>query len=507
MLIKSRRAKKSNRGLYLQDRQLLDTVFQPGSHFKYVIDMSNRQVVILASEEEGNTVSRRQLGGLVKPVLDIRNKQALQAFQGCAYLQVEIYDEKIVVRGYEEVTAMMGEAQIGRTSRQVVTDITQLLQVKQKAEIILSKQVLDKAAGGYEQLSFTFDEWIEEPIKSTALSYIGKALSYLHIPLQLDSLFSGAGMMDMGFIEAGFDVLMAVEMDPGAVKTYRANIGSHIQQADMSKIDKGRFTAPVMIGGTPCQGMSQANRRTNFLDNPNNKLLRAYIDAVKANKNCKVFCLENVPQILTAGSGHFLSHLLEEFRDFEVEYGTLNAADFGAPQGRKRAILIGSKIGRIPLPKPSHAKPVTVREAFAGLSGNLPNQQDVTKVKEITLERIKAVPPGGNVHDIPEDIRPGGKHSDMYKRLAWDEPAVTLVHPRKSMLLHPEENRILSVRECAKLQGLDDKFTFKGGLSSMQQQVANGVPVQLAKAIGTVIRQAIEKFNLRARRDNVSFST
>lgn len=501
MLIKARRAKNSARGLYLQDRQLSDTVFKPGTHYKYTIDIKKRQVVILSSEEKGNIVSRRQHSGYIKPVLDIRNKRALQAFQGCEFLQVEIYEDKIVVSGYEETALSRSSMSNQRTtSCLVVTDITQLLKVKKKAEIVLSKQELDTAVGEYEQLTFSFDDYIHHPAKTAALSYIGKALSYLHIPLQLDSLFSGAGMMDLGFIKEGFDVLFAVENNPDAVRTYRTNIGPHIHQADMTKIDKRRFTAPVMIGGSPCQGFSNANRHSNFLDNPNNKLVRAYIDAVKANKNCKVFCLENVPQILTAGNGRFLDEILEELRDFHVEYGILNAADFGAPQGRKRAAFIGSKIGRIELPKPTHLKPVTVREAFAGITDRLANQRDVSKTKDITMERIQSVPPGGNVHDIPESIRPKGNHSDMYKRLTWDKPAVTIIHPRKSMLLHPERNRILSIRECARLQGLDDKFIFKGNLHSMQQQVANGVPIQLAKALGAVIRQAIEKFNMRLRK-------
>jgi DNA (cytosine-5)-methyltransferase 1 len=140
-------------------------------------------------------------------------------------------------------------------------------------------------------LSFSFDDF-DVPVRSAAVSYIEKALQHIHIPLQVDSLFSGAGLMDVGFLQVRIDVVFAAEQNRNAVKTYRENIGKHILQADITKIDKTRFTSPVMIGGSPCQGFSNANRYTNYLDNPNNRLVRSYIGAVKANKNRKVFVLE-----------------------------------------------------------------------------------------------------------------------------------------------------------------------------------------------------------------------
>lgn len=502
MLIKSRRAKNSSRGIYLQDRQLNDTVFQPGSRFKYVIDVKNRKIVILSAGNEGNTVSKRELKNQVKPVLDIRNKEALKAFDGCEYLQVEIYKNQIIVSGYvseSETLVTKAKRLISSVTRKNVRDITDLLSVKKKAEIVLAKNDLVSAVGGIEQLSLSFDD-LDVPVRSEAVSYIEEVLQHIHIPLQVDSLFSGAGLMDVGFLQAGFDVVFAVEQNLNAVKTYRENIGKHILQADITKMDKARFTSPVMIGGSPCQGFSNANRYTNYLDNPNNQLVRTYIESVKANKNCKVFVLENVPHLLTAGEGKFKDEILSELADFEIEYGVMNAANYGAPQDRKRAIMIGSKIGRIKLPTPTHQdKHITVREKLAGIKKNTPNQMDISKSNLLTRMRIKSVPAGGNVHDIPEAIRPKGVHSNLYKRINWDEPAITIVHPRKSMLLHPEEDRILSVRECARLQGLPDEFVFQGDLHARQQQVANGVPVPLIVAIAGVIHKAISMFNIRSR--------
>ncbi|HZH59429.1 MAG TPA: DNA cytosine methyltransferase [Metabacillus sp.] len=153
----------------------------------------------------------------------------------------------------------------------------------------------------------------------------------------------------------------------------------------------------------------------------------------------------------------------------------MSSAEFGDPQDRKRAFIIGSRLGeKIELPKPSLTKRLfkTVREAFQNLNPFIPNQQDYSKAKPITMERIKHVQQGGNVKDIPEEIRPKGQHSDMYKRLEWDKPSITIVNPRKAMLLHPTENRILSIRECCRLFSLPDNFIFKGSLSAMQESIA-----------------------------------
>lgn len=107
------------------------------------------------------------------------------------------------------------------------------------------------------------------------------------------------------------------------------------------------------------------------------------------------------------------------------------------------------------------------------------------------------VPPGGNWRDIPDHLRTpnmcGNTHSSVFRRLEWEKPSITITNVRKSNILHPVFNRILSVREAARLFGLKDNFVFKGTLSSMQQQVANLVPTQLAKAIGQQIKQAFQR--------------
>ncbi|MEK5209441.1 DNA cytosine methyltransferase [Psychrobacillus sp. FSL H8-0510] len=524
MFIKSRKAKNSKRGIYLQDKQLRNTSFQPGTSYKYIIDVQAKKVVIVPSEDGKNVVSKRIMNDGVKPVIDIRSKEALAVFDGAEFLQVEINDDEIVVSGYVQddsindslVSTVKKKAKKLFSSASKIIDIQDILRVKKLVEVRMSKQELDQvvgAVGSFEQLSI-FDYADGGAFSSSSVQNTRQSLKDLKIPLQLISLFSGAGILDVGFQEAGFDVAFALELNESAAETYRQNIGDHIHTGDITEFDKSRFNqigSPVVIGGSPCQGFSAANRKTNFLDNPNNMLVRHYIDSIKANKNCQVFVLENVPRILTAGDGRFKEEIYEALSEFEITSGVLSAAEFGAAQDRKRAFFIGSKIGKIDLPKPLYTKDnyITVREAFEGITTDLLNQGDYSKGKADTIARMKHVPQGGNWRDIPDELKTGKMksdktHSSVYRRLAWDEPAITIANPRKSNITHPEENRILSVRECARLFGLSDSFEFKGTLASMQQQIANSVPVQLGKAIAMEVKKAIQQFNIRNKTESFS---
>ncbi|MEC0400796.1 DNA cytosine methyltransferase [Bacillus subtilis] len=512
MLIKKRTAKKSDRGIYLQDTQLNQTQFKAGSHFKYIIDSKQKQIVIVPSKSDGNTVSRRkQKDNTLKPVIDIRRKEALRVFKNADQLEVEIYEDQIIVRGLvEEKENILSKVKNILPFKNKKTASANK-KVKKKIEVQFSKHQLRNAVGqDFEQL--TIFDVIQESKTVSSDSYFNTqsfkhALKNLNIPLQVISLFSGAGIMDQGFVEAGFEIKFALEKDEDAVKTYAHNIGNHIMQADIEKFDFTVFDkigAPIMIAGPPCQGLSSANRKTNFLDNPNNKYIKYYIEAIKANSHCKVFVLENVEEILTAGNGRFKNEILSELSDFEITTGVINSADMGSAQSRKRAIFIGSKIGRIEIPKPIRLPGAykTVREAFEGLHDNLPNQKDVTKPRTETLEKMKYIPQGGNWTFIPDflksdKMKTGKTHSSIFKRLEYDKPSITITNVRKSNILHPVENRVLSIRECARLFGLKDNFIFKGRLSSMQQQIANAVPVELAKSVAYAIKSVINKVNKR----------
>ncbi|WP_350303392.1 DNA cytosine methyltransferase [Bacillus pumilus] len=494
MLIKKRTAKPSKRGIYIQDAQLLQTKFEVGRNFDYIIDPENHTLTIVPAEQTKNTVSKRAYNGSYKPVIDIRKKDALQAFAGVDQLEIEIFDDQILIRGVEKKTAITNKNKLGKIKDFFSFKKKEKKVLKQnKLEFLLSRKQLDQVVGdSYQQFSI-FDY----------LDAGTNLVDHLKIPLQIISLFSGAGIFDQGFVEEGFSVKLALEKDEEAIQTYKANLGSHIQQADLTNYDFTKLNdikAPIMIGGSPCQGFSSSNRKTSFLENPNNLLVKKYIEAVKANTHCKVFVLENVPEILTAGDGQFRDEIIKELSEFTISYGVINAVDMGSAQKRKRAIFIGSKIGRIDLPKTTVTKYKTVGEAFANLDDSIPNQTDISKSREDTIERMRYVKQGENWTAIPDKLKntrmlSGNTHSSVYKRLKMDEPSITIANPRKSLITHPIENRILSVRECARLFGLKDSFVFKGSLSSMQQQIANAVPVEIGKAIAKVIKKAINSFN------------
>lgn len=357
---KLKKIKGSKRGITFSDKEL----FPIHSKFKYLIDHENQRVVIALSESEGQavqewkdqvqaitgnaelptyeaSVSRKASGNQYIPLVDIRNKEALSLFEGCTQLQVSIGDELIIVEGDQSTPSLWEKAK-------------SFVQRKKKPIYVFDKQDVLNAVG------LKVAETPGEQIK-------------------IASFFSGCGGMDQGFKEAGYDIVFALEKNPEAAATYRFNHGEHIHIGDICNHDTTLMqNAPLVIGGPPCQGFSSANRKTNFLNNPNNLLVRKYIDAILANQGCEVFVLENVPQILSAGNGQFVDEICTALADFDISYGVLSSADFGSAQDRKRAIFIGSKIGHIPLPKPTHTKEqyVTVRQAFEGLHDEIPNQLD-----------------------------------------------------------------------------------------------------------------------------------
>lgn len=309
--------------------------------------------------------------------------------------------------------------------------------------------------------------------------------------MKVVSLFAGVGGLDLGFKNHDFQLVWANDFDKDACATYKHNLWDHIVHGDITQINSSDIPdCDIVIGGSPCFGFSNANRRTNFLENPHNLLVREYIRIV-LEKNPKVFILENVPQILTAGDGQFMQEIIDALNQYHIEAKILNAADYGVPQARKRAIIIGSRIGKIVHPVPTIQVHKTVKDALEGLSDDTPNQNDKIKHSEISLIRISCVKPGENIFNIPETIRPQGGQSCSYKRLEWDKPSITMVNIRKNMILHPLENRALTVREAARIQSFPDSFVFVGKLAAKHQQVANAVPPLLSDAIAKQIKAFI----------------
>lgn len=140
MLLKKRKAKLSKRGIYLQDKELIESEFKPGGH--YVLDIKARRIIISPSENnEGNLVSKREVEGMTKPVIDIRRKEALQAFAGCDELQVEIYGERIYVTGYQKKKVFSQEQERNRS----IIHLDKLNGLKKKARVSFSRSQLQMA--------------------------------------------------------------------------------------------------------------------------------------------------------------------------------------------------------------------------------------------------------------------------------------------------------------------------------------------------------------------------
>jgi len=186
-------------------------------------------------------------------------------------------------------------------------------------------------------------------------------------PLKIISLFAGAGGMDLGFKNAGFDIMWANDFDPDSVKTYKRNFGDHIVLGDIEKIRTNNMpdNPDVVIGGFPCQGFSIANLGRS-VDDSRNKLYKQMLRVIRVKKP-KYFVAENVAGILTLGKGAVIQKIIKDFKSigYKVDYKLLNAADYGVPQARRRVFIIGNRLNLDnPYPTTSHQTPSTKKTLF-----------------------------------------------------------------------------------------------------------------------------------------------
>ena len=185
--------------------------------------------------------------------------------------------------------------------------------------------------------------------------------------LKVLSLFAGAGGMDLGFKNAGYEIVWANDIDADSVKTYQRNIGHHIYHGDIEKIRNNKIPSniDIVIGGFPCQGFSIANK-SRHIDDSRNKLYKQMLRIIK-DKKPKYFVAENVAGILNLGKGAVIQKIIKDFKSigYKVDYKLLNAADYGVPQSRKRVFIIGNRLGLDnPYPKQTHQIPSTKKTLF-----------------------------------------------------------------------------------------------------------------------------------------------
>ncbi|MEN3322222.1 DNA cytosine methyltransferase [Mariniflexile soesokkakense] len=333
-------------------------------------------------------------------------------------------------------------------------------------------------------------------------------------------VFSGAGGMSAGAELAGINIKLAVEYNKEAAETFRSNhpnakvLCEDIRKVRISDDEKNPF---VLFGGPPCQGFSVSNTKTRNLKNDNNSLFKEFVRFVKEAKP-KWFVFENVEGFVSFQRGLVLKELKKEFEElgYNTSYSVLTASDYGVPQNRNRFFMVGNILDIDFVFPNKNDKKVTVKEAISDLPllengdsfDRLPyikgrnseyskqmrngckvaTQNYVSKNKDYVIERYKHIPRGQNWKAIPKELMTNytdlsNCHSGIYKRLDDEKPSVVIANYRKNMLIHPYQNRGLSVREAARLQSFPDSFEFKGSLMHIQQQIGNAVPPLLAKAI------------------------
>lgn len=360
-----------------------------------------------------------------------------------------------------------------------------------------------------------------------------KPVKYMFDEFKILDLFCGAGGFSYGMEKnPHFKTVLSVDNDPYVAATFKHNfpecevvIGdineSKLKQEIVSQAE--RLGVNMIIGGPPCQGYSNKGKKLGLKD-PRNFLFREYLSLVERLRPV-VFVIENVKTLLSASNGWFRDEIVKEIGKlgYKVEYGVLNASDFGVPQNRERAIFICSLEKNIPLPEKVSPKTVTVRDAISDLayleSGEgtfeqeyaMPAQGEyqslmrrdcntlfnhvASKHKKVAIDKLKMIPPECGKEYIPVELRGKQKFNTTWGRLKWNEVSPTIDTrfdaASNGTNNHPFLNRAITPREAARIQSFDDSFVFLGSKVRIRKQVGNAVPPLLSKAIAERIFEVL----------------
>jgi DNA (cytosine-5)-methyltransferase 1 len=359
----------------------------------------------------------------------------------------------------------------------------------------------------------------------------------------LISLFTGAYGLDLGFELAGFDVVVALDISEASYQNLKANrpripfllgdVATFRTEDILKEAGLKPGEVDVVTGGPPCQPFSLAGKRQSLSD-PRASPLKHFIRVV-AEARPKVFVMEEVPGILSARIRHVSTSkrgmrpltpeeepgsawraILERLgkTGYIIEWKVLNAADYGAPQRRERVVVIGVRpdLRRQPRwPAPTHSrKPraalfgttspwLTLFEAISDIDDHI----GLAPLPSKYLRFISYVPPGGNWRHVPDGLKreamggayaASGGRTGFYRRLAWFEPSPTLVTSpamKATMMVHPWEDRPLSVREYLRIQGFPDGWRVAVSTSDAYRLFGEAVPVPLARAVAEEVRSVL----------------
>lgn len=357
---------------------------------------------------------------------------------------------------------------------------------------------------------------IGEALSTQVSSFWSRAKESASGPIRVMDMFSGCGGMSTGFRTANgigpiFDIRGAVDIDPVANKSYAANHGVEPLCVDLRQLARspkklqeflartgfGDGLANVLIGCAPCQGFS-SHRNDEGESDPRNSL---FVDFARIAAKIKpdAVIVENVPEILTDRYWPFVAHARQilEKAGYYVHVNVHNMAEFGVPQERFRALMLAMK-QPFSAPEGFLSRPefLTVRDAISDLPPVKPGiklQEDPMHFsaghRQSTIDTIREVPKNGG--NRPDHVGPAclrrakersGKavYEDVYGRLHWDKPAITITasarNPASGRFVHPEQDRGLTVREAALLQGFPRDYDIVGNFDERFRQIGNAVP-------------------------------
>ena len=323
---------------------------------------------------------------------------------------------------------------------------------------------------------------------------------------KLLELFAGGGGLALGMEKAGFETVFLNELDKHACNTLRSNRPEwNVVEGDISGIDFTPYQNQIDIlsGGFPCQAFSYAGKKLGFEDT-RGTLFFEFARAVKET-NPKVIVAENVRGLLNHEEGRTLeaiTDVIDELGYELVEPRVLKAVFYQVPQKRERLLLVGIRKDlsqKVQFRWPSPFKRIlTMKDA---LKKGILYDKDVPesigqKYPQRKAEILAHVPQGGYWRDLPDDLQReymkksyflGGGKTGMARRMAWDEPCLTLTcspAQKQTERCHPEETRPLTVREYARIQTFPDDWQFAGPITAQYKQIGNAVPVNLAFAVG-----------------------
>lgn len=314
--------------------------------------------------------------------------------------------------------------------------------------------------------------------------------------VEVGDLFSGAGLFGQAFSDCGAELAFAIEMDPHAAASYARNVGPHVQIGAVEALSPPR-NVDVLVAGPPCQGFSTLGRR-----DPKDVRNRLCLEIPRwaSSANTQVVVIENVPPFLQAPQWRTMSRNLRKM-GYEIVTWELDAADFGVPQHRRRSFTIASRIGLPDLPQKNS------RVASGAIFGDIASNDPMhvwPELSELAAARMRHLPFDGDRRDLmrltpalcpPSWHRIGCQATDVWGRMNPNMPANTIrcdfQNPSKGRYIHPEQDRMISLREGARLQQIPDSWVLEGHRTSITRQIGNGVPLGLGRAVA---RQVLNLF-------------